>query len=77
MYTKYCKKFNVNVLPIFGGVNQHEIWKDIKASRNEIVIATPGRIMDMIRKKAFNLTSRCTFLVLDEADQMFNMGFEY
>lgn len=40
-------------------------------------MATPGRLIDMIRKKAFNLTSRCSFLVIDEADQMFNMGFEY
>ncbi|CDW84857.1 dead-box atp-dependent rna helicase 24-like [Stylonychia lemnae] len=76
-YKKYAKRYNVNVLPIFGGVNQHQIWKDIKAGRNEIIIATPGRLIDMIRKKAFNLASRCTFLVIDEADQMFNMGFEY
>jgi ATP-dependent RNA helicase DDX42 len=31
----------------------------------------------MIRKKALTLTSRCSFLVIDEADQMFSMGFEY
>ena len=67
----------MNVLPIFGGMNQHELWKDIKAGKNEIVVATPGRLIEMIRKKAFNLTSRCTFLVIDEADQMFSMGFEY
>lgn len=77
VFKKYCKRFNVNVLPIFGGINQHELWKDIKACRNEIVVATPGRLIEMIRKKAFNLTSRCSFLVIDEADQMFSMGFEY
>jgi superfamily II DNA/RNA helicase len=77
VYRKHCKPFNVNVLPIFGGINQHELWKDIKACKNEIVVATPGRIIEMIRKKAFNLYSRCSFLVIDEADQMFNMGFEY
>ena len=58
----------MNVLPIFGGGDQHELWKDIKAGRNEIVIATPGRLIDLIKKKAFTLQSRCTFLVIDEAD---------
>lgn len=67
-YKKYTKRFNINVLPIFGGMNQHELWKDIKACKNEIVVGTPGRIMDMIRKKAFDLSTRCTFLVIDEAD---------
>ena len=76
-YRKYCKRLDINVLPIFGGANQHQLWKDIKAGKNEIVIATPGRMIDMLRKKAFTLSSRCSFLVVDEADQMFNMGFEY
>ena len=34
----------------------------------EIVIGTPGRVIEMVRQKAFSLTSRCSFLVLDEAD---------
>lgn len=40
----------------------------------EIAIATPGRMMDLIRMKACN-TLRITYLVLDEADRMFDMGF--
>jgi superfamily II DNA/RNA helicase len=40
------------------------------------VVATPGRLIEIVQKKAFTLASRCTFLVIDEADQMFNMGFE-
>lgn len=40
----------------------------------EIVVATPGRIIDLVKMKATNLT-RVTFLVLDEADRMFDMGF--
>lgn len=58
----------MNVLPIFGGCDPHQLWRDLKAGKNEIVVATPGRCIEMIRKKAFNLTSRCTFLVIDEAD---------
>ncbi len=40
------------------------------------MIATPGRLIDMIKKKATNL-NRCTYLVVDEADSMFSLGFEY
>ena len=41
----------------------------------EIAIATPGRMIDMIKMKVTNL-QRVTYLVLDEADRMFDMGFE-
>ena len=41
----------------------------------EILVATPGRLMEMIQKKATNL-QRTTYVVIDEADKMFSMGFE-
>jgi len=41
----------------------------------EILIATPGRLMEMVTKKATNFR-RITYLVIDEADKMFSMGFE-
>lgn len=41
----------------------------------EYVVATPGRLIDMIKTKACSM-SRCSFVVLDEADRMFAMGFE-
>jgi len=40
-------------------------------------VSTPGKLIEFIRKKAFSLSSRCTFLVVDEADRMFDLGFEY
>lgn len=42
----------------------------------EVVVATPGRIIDHVQKGNTNL-KRVTYLVLDEADRMFEMGFEY
>jgi len=40
------------------------------------VVATPGRIIDHVKKKNTNMR-RVTYLVFDEADRMFEMGFEY
>ena len=65
------------MIPIFGGVDPHKLWKDIKQRQNEICVSTPGKLIEFLRKKAFSLASRCTFLVVDEADKMFEMGFEY
>ena len=47
-----------------------------KTEGSEIIIANPGRMIDIIKMKGFNLR-RCTFIVLDEADRMLHMGFEY
>jgi ATP-dependent RNA helicase DDX42 len=41
----------------------------------DILIASPGRLIEMLKKKATNLT-RVTYLVLDEADRMLSLGFE-
>lgn len=64
-------------MPVFGGNDPAELWKKAKKGELEIVVGTPGRIIEMIKKKAFNLDSRCTFCVIDEADRMFSLGFEY
>jgi ATP-dependent RNA helicase RhlE len=58
---------------IFGGVGQNP---QVKALRNgvEIVVATPGRLLDLMNQGFVDL-SRVEILILDEADQMFDMGF--
>ncbi|KAK6632658.1 putative ATP-dependent RNA helicase ddx17 [Polyplax serrata] len=59
---------------IFGGAPKGPQFRDLE-SGVEIVIATPGRLIDFLEKGTTNLR-RCTYLVLDEADRMLDMGFE-
>ncbi|MCK4643502.1 DEAD/DEAH box helicase [bacterium] len=61
------------VLPIYGGQSISGQLRRLK-SGVEIVVGTPGRILDHIGRKTLDL-SKISFLVLDEADEMLNMGF--
>ncbi len=58
---------------IFGGVKEYQQIKEIKEGAH-ILIATPGRLLDLYRKKLFSL-KYIRFFVLDEADRMLDMGF--
>lgn len=71
---RFCKPYNISCCPVYGGVNRWEQTKALKQAP-EIVIATPGRMIDFLKTKSTNLL-RTTFLVVDEADRMFDMGFE-
>lgn len=59
---------------IFGGAPKNPQKWDLEKGV-EICIATPGRLIDFLQKGTTNL-ARCTYLVLDEADRMLDMGFE-
>ncbi|XP_073816415.1 ATP-dependent RNA helicase Rm62 isoform X2 [Musca autumnalis] len=59
---------------VFGGAPKGGQMRDLQRGC-EIVIATPGRLIDFLAAGATNLR-RCTYLVLDEADRMLDMGFE-
>lgn len=63
----------IKVLPIYGG---QEIVKQIRSlkSGTQLIIGTPGRVMDHMRRKTVNMDEIHT-VVLDEADEMLNMGF--
>ena len=71
---KYGKVYNITSVCAYGGGNKYEQSKSFEAGA-EIAIATPGRMIDMIKMKVTNL-ERVTYMVLDEADRMFDMGFE-
>ena len=68
------KKPRVNIVAVYGGAS---IRDQVTAVRNGagIIVATPGRLIDLMERKAINL-SRLRLLVLDEADEMLNMGFK-
>merc|ERR1719315_88781 len=59
---------------LFGGAPKGPQIRDLQ-NGCEIVIATPGRLLDILNMGKTNL-QRCTYLVLDEADRMLDMGFE-
>uniref|UniRef100_U5EZM7 RNA helicase n=1 Tax=Corethrella appendiculata TaxID=1370023 RepID=U5EZM7_9DIPT len=59
---------------IFGGTPKGGQIRDLDRG-SEVVVATPGRLIDFLERGITNL-SRCTYLVLDEADRMLDMGFE-
>lgn len=59
---------------VYGGAPKGPQIRDLRAGV-EIVIATPGRLIDMLDQRVTNLR-RVTYLVLDEADRMLDMGFE-
>ncbi len=64
----------LNVEVVYGGAN---IVAQIKALKRptQIVVATPGRLLDLIKRKAINLEI-VKYVILDEADEMLNMGFK-
>ena len=70
---KYAKKLGSRVVPVYGGASMDQ---QVRALRHgaEVVVATPGRALDHIRRKTLALES-LRFLVLDEADEMLDMGF--
>ena len=70
------KKFmtGMNVVAVYGGTSIGMQIRDIKRGV-QIVVATPGRLIDLIERKAINL-EEIKYVVLDEADEMLNMGFQ-
>ena len=70
---KYGKSLGVSVLPVYGGAAMAQQLKALKRGV-DIVVATPGRALDHIRRKSLQLGSVRT-VILDEADEMLDMGF--
>ena len=71
---KFAKVCKLTSLAVYGGVPKYNQAMSLK-SGVEILIACPGRLLDFLETKQTNL-HRVTYLVLDEADRMLDMGFE-
>ncbi len=71
-YSKYIKKLKITA--VYGGANIQTQIRSLK-SGSQIVVGTPGRVIDLINRKKLNLRN-VEFVVLDEADEMLNMGFK-
>lgn len=67
------KMGRLNVVPVFGGANIIGQIKDIRRGA-QVIVATPGRLMDLMKRREVKLDA-LKFLILDEADEMLNMGF--
>ena len=70
-YARYLK--GIHILPIYGGQSIATQLRQLKR-QPQIIVGTPGRVLDHIRRKTIDL-SQLNALVLDEADEMLRMGF--
>uniref|UniRef100_A0A915PK99 RNA helicase n=1 Tax=Setaria digitata TaxID=48799 RepID=A0A915PK99_9BILA len=70
----YCRATDLSITCLFGGAPKAAQARDLERGV-DIIIATPGRLMDFLEVGKTDLR-RCTYLVLDEADRMLDMGFE-
>jgi len=71
-YASHIK--GVNILPIYGGQNYSTQLSGLKRGA-QVIVGTPGRVIDHLDKGTLNL-SKLEYLVLDEADEMLQMGFQ-
>ncbi|MEL0457093.1 DEAD/DEAH box helicase [Flavobacteriaceae bacterium SZ-1-7] len=72
LYGKYCN--GLNVVAVYGGASITEQAREVKRGA-QIIVATPGRMKDMISRNLVDIT-KIEYSVLDEADEMLNMGFK-
>ncbi|KAL6507950.1 DEAD-box ATP-dependent RNA helicase 42 [Orobanche gracilis] len=74
---KFTKAMGLSCVPVYGGSGVAQQISELKRG-TEIVVCTPGRMIDILCTSSGKITNlrRVTYLVMDEADRMFDMGFE-
>lgn len=74
---KFAKVMGLSCVPVYGGSGVAQQISELKRGA-EIVVCTPGRMIDILCTSGGKITNlrRVTYLVMDEADRMFDMGFE-
>ncbi|GMT18295.1 hypothetical protein PFISCL1PPCAC_9592 [Pristionchus fissidentatus] len=71
---KFGELLKIRTVSVIGGASREEQGMRLRLGV-EIVIATPGRLLDVLENRYLSLT-QCTYVILDEADRMLDMGFE-
>ena len=71
-YSKYTK--GLKITPVYGGASIVPQIRKLKEG-TQIIVGTPGRVIDLINRKSLKLQN-IEFVILDEADEMLNMGFK-
>jgi ATP-dependent RNA helicase DDX23/PRP28 len=71
---KFARPLSFRVIALVGGLSKDEQATQLRNGA-DLVIATPGRLVDVVESR-YLVLSRCTYVVLDEADRMMDMGFE-
>lgn len=71
---RFAQKGRLSITAVYGGTSITQQVRDLKRGTH-IVVATPGRLIDLIERKAIHLED-INYVVLDEADEMLNMGFK-
>ncbi len=69
-----AKYTSLRIVSVFGGVDYRSQMQDLKEKRCDVVVATPGRLLDFLGKNVIRLDD-CEIMVIDEADRMLDMGF--
>ncbi|KAH8865981.1 putative ATP-dependent RNA helicase DDX46 [Schistosoma japonicum] len=74
---KLCQAADARAVCVYGGTGISEQIAELKRG-SEIIVCTPGRMIDMLAANGGRVTNlrRCSYVVLDEADRMFDLGFE-
>ena len=58
-----------------GGASRGQQMRDIKKMRPDVLVCTPGRLIDLLQNEVLNMDD-CQYQILDEGDKMLDMGFE-
>jgi ATP-dependent RNA helicase DeaD len=71
---KFGRHVKIRSLTVYGGVPYAKQIRDLKDQIAQIVVGTPGRVIDLLERGVLKLEN-CAQLIIDEADEMLNMGF--
>ncbi|WP_084813424.1 DEAD/DEAH box helicase [Desulfogranum japonicum] len=69
-----AKYTSLNILAVYGGEDYQKQLDQARYNTNDIIVATPGRLLDFVSKNIIKL-DQCEIMVIDEADRMLDMGF--